>query len=220
MSKIRVLVVDDHAMVREGFRMLLGSHDDIDVVGEAGDGNSAVDKAGELLPDLVLMDITMPGLSGLEATRRIKVLFPGVQVLAITGSEGEDAFFKAVQAGASGYVLKGGTGTELITAVRTVMAGHVFLQPPMARKLMEDYLQRLRAGQEQDSYESLSERERVVFQMSAEGYTNQEIAAKLIISPSTVQTHRSHAMEKLNLRSRSELVKYAARKGLIREVQG
>ena len=216
-NKIKILIVDDHVMVREGFRLLLDSQEDIAVVGEAGDGEAAVQVTHDLQPDVVLMDITMPGLSGLEATRRIKADQPDVQVLAITGSESDDAFFKAVQAGASGYVLKGGSVVELIAAIRTVVRGDVFLQPPMARKLMADYLQRVKSGQERDSYDTLSDREREVFQLTAEGHTNSEIASRLYLSPSTVQTHRTHAMEKLNLRSRAELIKYASRKGLIRD---
>lgn len=216
MNKTRLLIADDHAMVREGFHMLLSAQDDMEVVGEAGDGHSALDMVRDLKPDVVLMDLSMPGLGGLDATRHIKDLFPYIQVLAITGSDSEDVFFKALKAGASGYVLKGGTGSELVDAVRTVVKGDVFLQPRMTTRLMEDYLTRVRAGQEQDSYGSLSDREREVLQFTVEGYTNQEIGRRLYLSPSTVQTHRSHAMEKLNISNRAELMRYAMRKGLFR----
>lgn len=216
MSKIRVLLVEDHAVVREGLRLLLESQQDFDVVGEAGDGLSALEKAQHLQPDVVLMDISMPGMNGLEATHLLKKRHPRIQVLALTGAESDEFFFRALEAGASGYVLKGAAAVELIAAVRTVARGDVFLHPPMARKLVADHLQRAHAGREQDSYTTLTDREREVLQLIAEGHTNQQIAARLTVSPSTVQTHRTHIMEKLGLRSRAELVKYAVDRGLLR----
>jgi two-component system, NarL family, response regulator NreC len=216
-DKIRVLLVDDHSMVREGFRLLLQTQADIEVVGQADDGRSALEQAAILQPDVVLMDITMPELDGLEATRILKGQFPRMRVLAITGSDSEQSFFNVLEAGASGYVLKGGPAYDLIAAVRTAAQGQVFLQPRMTTKLVTHYLHQVKSGHEQGIFATLSDRERQVLQLAAEGYTNQEIASRLIVSASTVQTHRNHAMEKLNLRSRAELIKYAVRKGLIRE---
>ncbi len=216
MDKMRVLIADDHAIVREGLRTLLATQPDIDVVGEATDGKEAEDKTGEVHPDIILMDITMPGVSGLEATRKIKQQYPEVRILVLTMHESDEYFFSMLAAGASGYFVKGGSSSELIAALRAVWQGNVFLYPTMAKKLLGDYLQRVKTGgNDKESYDGLTDREREILKLIAEGHTNQEIAELLYLSPATVQTHRAHVMAKLGLHSRTELIKYALRSGFI-----
>ncbi|MDP2948217.1 MAG: response regulator transcription factor [Chloroflexota bacterium] len=215
MAKIRVLVVEDHAIVRQGIRLLLDVQPDMEVAGEAADGREAIEAAGRLLPDVVVMDLAMPGLNGLEATRAIRKRFPNVQVVALTVHESEDYFFQMITAGAAGYVLKGADPSQLLEAIRTAHQGEVFLHPPLTTKLVRDYLRRVGEGEVTESYGLLTEREREVLRLLAEGHTNQEIADILTIGPSTVQTHRAHIMEKLRLRKRSELMNYAIRQGLL-----
>ncbi len=215
MEKIRVLIVDDHVIVREGLRVLLEAQPDIKVVGEATSGEEAVSKTGEIQPDIVLMDITMPGMNGLEATRQIRQHSPDVKILVLTMHEGDEYFFKILDAGASGYFVKGGSSSELVAALQAVAQGDVFLHPTMTKKLLSDYLQRVRTGHDKESYDGLTNREREILKLIAEGYTNQEIAQRLVISPTTVQTHRANIMGKLGLHSRTELIKYAIRRGFI-----
>lgn len=212
-AKIRVLVADDHAIVREGVHQLLSQEPDIEVVGEAADGAQAVDLARKLRPDLVLMDIGMPGMNGLEATRVLKAEQPQTDVLVLTMQEGEDYFFRLLQAGASGYVLKGAGSAELLSAIRAVRQGGVYLNPTMTKKVLGDVLKR--PEQARAASDPLTPREREVLKLIADGMTNREIADELVLSLSTVQTHRLHIMEKLNLHNRTELVKYAIRRGLI-----
>jgi two-component system, NarL family, response regulator NreC len=214
-KKIKILIVDDHAIMRDGLRALLSAQPDIEVVSEAVNGDEAIAKSQELHPDLVLMDITMPGMNGLEATRQIKKLYPNVKVLALTMHESDDYFFKTLDAGASGYFIKGGSTSELISAVRTVCQGDVFLYPTMAKKLLTDYLQRQRTGTERVIPDGLTNREMEIIKLVAEGRTNQEIANSLVLSVTTVQTHRANIMSKLGLHSRTELVKYALKHGYI-----
>ena len=213
MSKIRVLVVDDHTVVREGIRMVLEAQPDIEVVGEGSDGREAVAKVAQLEPDVVLLDLAMPGMGGLDATKLIKAQHPSVQVLILTMQEGEEYFFKAVTAGASGYILKGASAAELLSGIRAVHGGGVALGPMVAKKLVNEFLER--TGEGGPAYDGLSPREREVLTLVAEGKTNQEIAADLFLSVNTVQTHRAHIMEKLNLHNRTALVRYAIQKGLI-----
>lgn len=215
MEKIRLLIADDHLIVREGLRAILGAQPDIEVVGEATNGEEAVDKVKEIRPDIVLMDITMPELDGLEATRRIKQNNPEVNILILTMHEGDEYFFKSLDVGASGYFIKGGSSRELISALRAVYHGDVFLYPTMAKKLLGNYLQQVKAGQHKESYDGLTGREREILTLVAKGQTNQEIAELLVLSAATVQTHRAHIMAKLGLHSRTELVKYAIRQGFI-----
>lgn len=215
MSKMKVLIVDDHVIVREGLRALLETHPDIKIVGEAADGKEALSKVEEVKPDIVLMDITMPGINGLEATRQIKQHNPDVKILVLTVHEGDEYFFKMLTAGASGYFVKGGSSNELVSAMRTVWHGDVYLYPTVAKKLLGEYLQRVRAGKNKEDYGGLTNRERQILKLIAEGDSNQKIAEFLVLSPTTVQTHRAHIMAKLGLHSRTELVKYAIRHGFI-----
>lgn len=214
-QKIEVLVVDDHTILRTGLRMMLNAQSDIVVVGEASDGRQGVREAQRLHPHVVLMDISMPEMNGIEATQQIKQLLPDIRILVLTMHENEGYLFQGLRAGASGYILKEAADTELITAIRTVQSGKFYLSPLAQSIMVGDYLQRVRIGEEKDSYNDLTEREREILKLIAEGHTNNQIAEKLVISPKTVDTHRTHIMDKLNLHSRAELVKYAMRRGLI-----
>ena len=219
-ARIRVLLADDHPILRSGLKLLLGAEPDLEVVGEANNGREAVAQTVELRPDVVVMDIAMPEMGGLEATRRISQLGLGTRVLILTVHAEEQYLLPVVQAGGSGYVRKAQADTELLEAIRAVHRGEVFLDPPATKMLLEDYLDRVEAGKEVDSYQTLSEREREVLKLTAEGYTAQEIAERLILSPKTVDTYRQRVMDKLNLHHRAELVKYALRKGLLQSEVG
>ncbi len=212
-DQIRVLIADDHTVVRSGVRLLLETEPDIVVVGEARDGREAVTLTETLQPDVVLMDIAMPELDGMAATRQIKTAWPNVNVLGLTMHRTDEYFFEMLKAGASGYVLKGADPSDLINAVRIVHQGEIFLYPTMAQRLVQDFLHR--ATEETDLASTLSPREREILQLLAEGYSSKEIAEKLVISPSTVHTHRSNLMEKLGLRTRYELIQFARERGLI-----
>lgn len=212
---LRVLIADDHTIVRSGVRLLLEREPDIKVVGEALDGNEALAMVKRLHPDVILMDITMPGMDGLEATRQIKARWPDVKVLVLTMHRSDEYFFEMLKAGASGYVLKGAETSELIHAVRVVGQGEVFLYPTMASKLVGDFLSRVSKGVESDP--SLTQREKEILRMLAEGYSNKEIAEKLVVSPSTVHSHRTNLMSKLGLSNRREIIQYARQRGLIRD---
>ena len=214
-EKIRVLIVDDHALIREGITLLLKAHPDIEVVGEAENGSQALEKVRQLQPEIVLMDLTMPQMGGIEACKLIKEKHPEVQILALTVHEMPEYFFRILSAGASGYVLKGASSEELLAGIRAVHRGGVYLYPGVAKKLLEDYLQRVKSGEVTTSYDGLTERERQVLKLIGDGKTNQEIADLLYLSPNTVQTHCSRIMDKLKLHNRAELIRYAVRKGLI-----
>ncbi|WP_052888327.1 MULTISPECIES: response regulator [Thermogemmatispora] len=216
-QKIRILLADDHTILRAGLKMMLNAQPDMEVVGEAQDGRQALQEALRLQPDIVLMDITMPDMSGIEATRQIKKQVPETKVLILTMHENDEYIFQALRAGASGYMLKEAADTDLISALHVIQNGQVYLSPVAQSVMVGDYLQRVRAGEEKDSYESLTEREREILKLVAEGYTNTKIAERLVISPKTVDTHRTHIMDKLNLHSRAELVKYAMRRGLLED---
>jgi len=214
-QRIRVLIVEDHAIVRQGIRLLLEGQPDMEVVGEAEDGGKALLLVERLQPSVVVMDLNMPGVDGVEATMEIKRRWPGVQVVALTVHDSDEYFFQMIQAGAAGYVLKGADPSDLLEAIRSAQQGEVFLHPPLTTKLVRDYLRRAQTGEVAGSYESLSARERQILRLLAEGHTSPEIADQLSITASTVQTHRAHIMEKLNLRRRSELISYAIRRGII-----
>lgn len=212
---IRLMLVDDHQVVRSGLRMLLASESDIDIIGEAGTAEEAIASILDLEPDVVLMDIGLPDKSGIEATKEIKTKLPDVAVVALTIHEDAEYFFKMLDAGASGYVPKRAAPEELVSAIQSAAHGEVYLYPSMAKLLVRDYL----AGDSEDKdkqKDGLTEREHEVLIHLAEGATNEEIGKKLVISPKTVARHRENIMHKLNLHSRTELVRYAIRKGIIK----
>jgi two-component system response regulator NreC len=215
MSKIRVLVVDDHTLFRQGIVGLLESQPDIEVVGQAGNARDALKGAVDLSPDVVLMDISMPGTSGLTATAEIRARRPEANVLILTIHDREDYLYQALRAGASGYVLKGADIRDLLEAVRSAHRGDVYLYPTATKALVADYLRRARAGEERAGYDGLTDREREILHLIAQGQTTPEIAAELVLSPHTIQTHRDHIMTKLDLHSKAALIKYAIAKGLI-----
>lgn len=217
MTPIRLLLVDDHSILRAGLRMLFAAEADMTIVGEASSGQEAIQAVRELQPDVVIMDVAMPGMTGIEATRRIKEAYPGVAVLALTMHEDEQYFFEMLNAGASGYIPKRAAPDDLIAAVRVVHQGNVFLHATLARFLMIDMQHP--AGEsptpEAPLKEPLTEREREVLTLIAEGMTSREIAERLVVSPKTVDRHRENIMAKLNLHNRAELVKYAIERGLL-----
>jgi two-component system response regulator NreC len=214
-EQIRVLVVDDHALVREGIKSLLQGIPQIAVIGEAEDGLDAIEKARQLRPDLVLMDIGMPRMTGVEASRHIREEMPSVQVVALTIHESEEYLFQMLRAGAAGYVLKKAHPSEMLAAIEAAMRQETYLTPSMAKGLVTDYLRRVGEGEEQTTYRELTDREREVLKLIAEGYTNPEIGKLLHVSVKTVQAHRGHIMEKLDLHRPAALVRYAIRKGLV-----
>ena len=212
MDKIRVLVVDDHAIMRDGIRALLDIYDEVEIIGEASEGKEAIEKTRELLPDVIVMDIAMPGMDGLEATRRITKKNPKVKVLVLTQYDNKEYILSTIKAGAAGYVPKRAVSSELISAIRAVYKGESFLYPSAAAALIEDYL---RQAEGEEPYDRLTPREREILKLIAEGHTSREIAEMLFISLKTVLGHRTRIMEKLDLHNRTELIKYAMRKGLV-----
>ncbi|MCB0166663.1 MAG: response regulator transcription factor [Anaerolineae bacterium] len=216
MSKIRVLLAEDHTIVRKGIRSLLDDEPDMEVVGEASDGHETVEKTEKLMPDVVLMDITMPHLNGLEATRQIKKLLPDVKILGLTMYTNEEYILQLLQAGASGYVVKQSAPSDLISAIRAVYRGDSFLSPEISKVIIDEYLKQAGQASQETSYDKLTDREREVLQLITEGLSNRDIADKLHISVKTVGVHRTNLMEKLNIHNTIDLVKYAIRKGIIR----
>jgi len=213
-EKIRILLADDHTILRSGIRALLEVEPGLSVIGEAEDGRAAVSMACKLKPNVVLMDIAMPLLNGLEATRQIKIQCPDVKVLVLSMHDNEEYIRQALEAGAMGYILKDAAPGELIGAIRSVYRGEAVLSPAVTRLVIEDYL-RWGGTRPQEESDSLSPREREVLQLIAEGYTNKQIAEILSISIKTVQAHRNNLMQKLDLHDRGELIKYAIQKKII-----
>ncbi|MBI5944035.1 MAG: response regulator transcription factor [Chloroflexi bacterium] len=213
---IRLLLVDDHAVVRSGLKMLLSGQKEMEIVGEAASAHEALTETERLRPNVILMDIGLPDKTGIEATREIKAKFPDVKIVALTIHEDEEYFFQMLAAGASGYVPKRAAPDELITAINAAADGEVYLYPSLAKLLVRDYLSAERPAEEKANLDGLTDREHEVLIHLAEGASNDEIAAALVISPKTVERHRENIMRKLNLHSRSELVRYAIRKGIIK----
>jgi two-component system response regulator NreC len=215
MDRIRVLIADDHAIVREGIHMILDTRDDIEVVGEAADGLETISQVKKLSPDVVLMDIAMPGLGGLEATLEIVKTNPDSKVLVLTQYDDSEYIYRFLKAGAAGYVLKKTVGRDLVSAIRSVAEGKSFIDPAVADRVIKGYLEHPSPSGDESLYERLSDRERTVFKLIAEGYTSRQIADTLYLSIKTVMTHRANIMDKLGLHNRAELIKYAIRQGLI-----
>jgi len=213
--KTKLLLVDDHVVVRQGLRMLLEGEVDLEIVGEASSASQALAALSRLKPDVILMDIGLPDISGIDATRQIKLLAPDTAVVALTIHEDEEYFFKMLEAGASGYVPKRAAPDELLSAVRVAARGEVYLYPSLAKLLVKDYLGLDQTIKTSDSLDGLTAREQEVLALLAEGKSNVEIAEQLGISPNTVARHRENIMTKLKMHSRTELVKYAIRKGII-----
>ena len=216
MPKIRVLLADDHAIVREGVKALLNLADDMEVVGEAADGREAIERAVELEPDVAVMDIAMPGLGGLEATLEIRKLCPRTRILVLSQYDDREYVRRFLKAGVSGYVLKKSAGSDLAAAIRSVHRGGLVLDPEVAREAMLDQAAAADGSRPADPYEALTDREKQVLKLVAEGHSNKEVADELGISVKTAMSHREHIMEKLDLHSRTELIRFAIKQGIIR----
>lgn len=216
MARLRILLADDHTVVRQGLRKVLEERPEWEVVAEAGDGREAVRQAELHKPDVAILDVAMPLLNGIEATRQINRRAPTTRILVLSMHADEAYVTQILQAGATGYLLKDSADVDLIQAVSAVSQGKSFFSPAIARVMLDDYVRQRGDKGAVDRYESLSEREREIFQLVAEAKTNKEIAALLNVSPSTVETHRAHIMEKLDLHSAAEIVLYAVRRGVIR----
>ncbi len=214
-KKIRVLLADDHAVLRSGLRALLNLEPDMEVVGEASNGREAIDLGQTLKPDVIVMDISMPEIDGLAAAKAIHEVGVPCRIVILTVHAEEDYLFQTLQMGASGYVLKSSADTELMDAIRAAQRGEVFLYPSAVKKVLGEYLKGTRGEGRKGALEALTSREKEVLKLTAEGFTNQEIAEKLVISPKTVDTYRQRIMEKLNLHHRSQLVRYALKTGLL-----
>lgn len=214
-EKLRLLLGDDHTLVRHGLRKILEERADWEIVGEADDGRSAVKKALALHPDVAVLDIGMPLLNGIDATRQIVHKAPKVKVLILSMHSDETYVTRALNAGAAGYLLKDSAGKDLIKAVTAVSQGEAFFSPAVSRLMLDDYMRRAATGGVTDRYDTLSDREREIFQLVAEGRSNKEVAELLGISPATVETHRARILQKLDVHNTAELVLYAVRRGVI-----
>ncbi|MEK7705448.1 MAG: response regulator transcription factor [Myxococcota bacterium] len=212
---IRLVLADDHTLFREGLRSLFAGEVDIEVVGEAADGEEAIQRVGELHPDVVVMDVMMPGCNGIEATRRIRAAFPDVRVLVLSMYDDDEHVQRLLAAGASGWMLKQAGSDELVKALRCVAAGGVALHPGVAAKLVKDYVRLVQQADEPDPGDALTPREREVMRLIAEGCTNQVIAERLGLARKTVDAHRGNLMRKLEIHDVTELVKYSLRHGII-----
>jgi DNA-binding NarL/FixJ family response regulator len=215
MKKIKVLIVDDHTLVRAGIRSLLSLVEDIEVVGEASDGKEALTKVKNFMPDVVLMDLAMPVMGGLEATRRLRKEYPTLKVLALTQYDDSEYVIPIIEAGASGFVTKMSAFSELAAAIEAAYKGESYLSSTAATALVEEYQQKIPSEGEQDPYQQLTDREREVLKLIAEGHTSREIADILVVSPKTVEWYKSSLMKKLNIHTRTDLIKYAIRKRII-----
>jgi two-component system response regulator NreC len=216
-EKIRVLIADDHSMFREGIRLRLKGESDIEVVGDVSNGNEIIAVVEAVKPHLVLMDITMPGMNGLEATKLLKDRFPDTHVLVLTMHRSEEYLIEMLKLGASGYVLKASDTAQLVDAIREVARGGIFVHPDMASEVLQDYAKRLRSEKE-FVRKAPSNREKQILRLLAEGYSNKEIAGRLHVSPSTIHSHRTNLMRKLDISTQHELIRYARRYNPLDEV--
>ena len=214
--RTRILLADDHVVMRSGLRMVLEKRDDLEVVGEADDGRQAVALAEALSPDVAVIDVSMPHLNGIDAAKQIAAKRPKTAIVILSMNSDETYVLRALKSGAKAYLLKDSAEADLIAAVRAVREGKSFFSPAVSRTLLEDYTRQLQQRGIEDSYELLSPREREILQLIAEGQSNKEVASFLNVSPHTVETHRTHILQKLNLHSTPELILYAVRKGIIR----
>jgi two-component system, NarL family, response regulator NreC len=215
LKKIRVLIADDHGVVRRGLRLQLEQHDDFEVVGEASDGREAITMLDKLAPDIIIMDIAMPNLNGIQATAQIVKKNPQVGIIVLSMHSDETYLTRTLAAGAKGYLLKDNAEVDLERAVRVVAQGKPYFSPAIANTLLEDYMRQMQQRGLQDSYDLLTEREKEILQLLAEGKTNKDVAQLLNLSPNTVETHRTRLMQKLDLHSTAEIVLYAVRKQII-----
>ena len=210
-----IVLADDHHIVRQGLRALLEAQHDFQLVGETGDGLEAVRLAERLEPDVLVLDLMMPSLNGLEVTRQVHRRLPHTQIIILSMHSNEAYVLEALRNGATGYVLKDSSAADLVRAIHEVTAGRRYLSPPLSDHAIEAYLQRASEDPSEDPYDTLTNREREVFQLVAEGHSNREIGARLSISPRTAETHRANLMRKLGVRSKTELIRYAVRRGII-----
>jgi two-component system response regulator NreC len=216
MAKIRILITDDHTLFRQGIKTLLSAESDIDIVGEAANGSEAVDKVTELRPDIVLMDIGMPGLSSFEATRQIKKVRPDAKILFLTMYDDEDYLVQCMEVGASGYVLKDSPAPQLLAALRDVYRGGSYLSPRMLSQLVDDFRSRIKTAHRQPRFATLTAREKEILKFLAEGDSVKEIAANLNLSVKTVEAHKFNLMRKLDIHNKAHLVQYAIQKKIIK----
>jgi DNA-binding NarL/FixJ family response regulator len=216
MNKIKVMIADDHALVREGIMAFLRMHDEIEIAGEASNGIEAIQKARELRPDIILMDISMPELGGIEATLEIKKTMPEIKILILTQYDDKAYVSRLLKAGVSGYILKHAVGTDLIAAIKAVAQGESYLHSSIASKVIDGYLGTSSGMMIEDPYEKLTDREKQVLKLIAEGHSHKEIASMLNISVKTVIAHQTNISEKLDIRSRAGLIKFAIYKGIIK----
>lgn len=214
-KKLQVLLAEDHAVVRGGLRAVINAQDDMEVAGEAEDGPTAVQKAIDLRPDVVLMDITMPGLGGLEATRQIKNALPDVKIVVLTIHESQEFLFHALKVGADGYLTKSVHEMEVVFAIRAVMKDRCYIDPGVTKPLVSAFVESSQQGADGDAYLALTDREKEMLPLIASGQTNKEIAQALKLSEHTVHNHRAHLMEKLGMHDRTQLLLYAIRHGII-----
>ena len=215
-TRIRVLIVDDHTVLRQALRLLLESHEELDVLGDVSNGREAAAVAEKMLPDVVLMDVVMPGLNGLDATRQIRKRCPNTRVLILSGYEEDEQIIEALRAGASGYLVKESDIGELLLAIQAVSRGNTYFSSSLSeREQTNDFLLRARSGDAKVGFDRLTDREREVLQLIAEGHSNQSIADQLVISVKTVEAHKAHIMSKLGARNRTDIIRYAIRRGII-----
>lgn len=216
MAQVKILIADDHALFREGVAALLSGYKDMEVVGEAADGSEAIQQVEKLRPDIVLLDIAMPGLGGLEATLEIKKRFPDVKIVILTQYSDREYLYRFLKAGVSGYVLKRTAGAELVAAIKAVYQGGTFLHPEIAPAVIEGYLGKAQPSEQTSPYETLTDREKQVLKLVAEGKTNKEIAEILAISVKTAMAHRAHVTEKLGIHNKAELIRFALGQGIVK----